>query len=276
MDIEIVNLKETSTLPEDYHCDCEFCNTFLGVLIRPNGEKYSRLERRAYYAKEELKHFAKTPLHIARWAVQNFTEPGDWVLDPTMGAGTTAVESLRLGRNVVGAEIQFIDVIEANVKQNNPHGCQFSIFHMDARNIGNKIKDMKFSLVVNNPPYSGDQQAPKGYNGRTPEYNDEFHNLAFDKEGPQYWADIKKIYQACVDSLLPGGHFVIGVKDMMRKKKPLLLHKNLCEILRDLGLEYRGMVLLPHYPTTLFMNTYEQFYGIKCPMYQTVNIFRKS
>lgn len=42
---------------------------------------------------------------IPRWAITQFSKPGDWVLDPFVGAGTTAVEAVLLSRHVVGADI---------------------------------------------------------------------------------------------------------------------------------------------------------------------------
>ena len=64
--------------PGNYHCGCEHCRASLGELKRPDGTYYSRLERREYYDKAEKGgggHIAKTPIHIARWAVQKFTKP---------------------------------------------------------------------------------------------------------------------------------------------------------------------------------------------------------
>ena len=77
------------------------------------GHGHSRLERRKYYDKAEGGkggHIAKTPLHVARWAIQQYSKPGDWVLDPTIGAGTTAVEAITQGRNVAGMEIEYGEV----------------------------------------------------------------------------------------------------------------------------------------------------------------------
>lgn len=42
---------------------------------------------------------------IARTVIEAFSEPGDWVLDPFMGGGTSIVEGLGLGRRVLGVDI---------------------------------------------------------------------------------------------------------------------------------------------------------------------------
>jgi site-specific DNA-methyltransferase (cytosine-N4-specific) len=41
---------------------------------------------------------------IPKWAITQFSKPGDWILDPFIGAGTTAVEALLLSRNAVVAD----------------------------------------------------------------------------------------------------------------------------------------------------------------------------
>lgn len=304
--LELVNLKMMAFPPADYHCRCRLCaGGFRGVLVRKDGTPYSRLDRKHYYSKAEMMetgkeaeggHVAKTPLHCARWAIQAFTKPGDWVLDPTMGAGTTAVEALRHGRNVFGVEIQSIDVIQANIAENNQLGCKYHVEHGDARDLraimDRVIPKVMFNLVVNNPPYSGDERAqtnaklgedPKDEKGRsrkmyTVGYDKSLPNLAFAKEGPQYWADMLSIYTAAADRLLPGGHFVIGVKDQMRAKRADELHRKLAEVLEQIpNLEFAGMVALPHYPTTLFMNTYTRFYPDAGPLprHQSIVVFKK-
>jgi 23S rRNA G2445 N2-methylase RlmL len=303
---EVVNLKMMKSPPEDYHCRCRFCMTgFRGVMVRKDGTPYKRTERRSYYAKEELMktkakggggHIAKTPLHVARWAVQNFTRPGDWVLDPTMGAGTTAVESLRHGRNVFGVELQFIDIIEANMAANNPHGMKYHVEHGDAReleaHLSRIVPDVMFDLVINNPPYSGDEcgttdaslgKDPKDEHGRsakmyTMKYDRTLPNLAFQKEGPSYWADMLSIYSAATARLKVGGRFVIGIKDQMRAKKADELHRKFAEMMETIpGLEFEGVVALPHFPKTLFMNTYKKFHPVSgpLPMHQSVVVFKK-
>lgn len=42
---------------------------------------------------------------IPRWAIDAYSKPGDLVLDPFSGSGTTAVEALMAGRNALGSDI---------------------------------------------------------------------------------------------------------------------------------------------------------------------------
>lgn len=51
------------------------------------------------------KHSAAFPKELPRWFVRLFTQPGDVVLDPFLGSGTTSVVSKEMARNSIGIEI---------------------------------------------------------------------------------------------------------------------------------------------------------------------------
>jgi len=51
-------------------------------------------------------HSAAFPLALPTWFIQLLTQPGDIVLDPFIGSGTTAVASLKLNRFYIGIEKQ--------------------------------------------------------------------------------------------------------------------------------------------------------------------------
>jgi DNA modification methylase len=53
---------------------------------------------------------------FARAAIQCFSQPGDLILDPYMGGGTTVVEALAGGRRVVGNDLNPLAVFVAKVK----------------------------------------------------------------------------------------------------------------------------------------------------------------
>ncbi|MYF92818.1 MAG: site-specific DNA-methyltransferase, partial [Gemmatimonadetes bacterium] len=48
---------------------------------------------------------AAFPYWLPEWFIDLFTDPGDIVLDPFVGSGTTAFSALNKGRHVIGVEI---------------------------------------------------------------------------------------------------------------------------------------------------------------------------
>jgi|SRR5262252_9021167 len=284
----------TGQKPADYHCSCPYCNEVIGELRKPNGDYYSRLERRQYYCPEEKGekgHIAKTPLHIARWAVQKYTQPNDWVLDPTIGSGTTAVEALTQGRNAAGMELEYGDILEKNVRKAMTNGVTAKVAEGDVRNIREYLDEVgeNYSLVVNNPPYLGDISMPtpakEGYGPefrhleRRFDYDKELPNLAFLRENSEYWQIIREAYRSCADRLLPGGHFVVGVKDPRKDHASTYLHRQYCGALADIGLKFVGTAFLKHHPTTFDQNIFLKRHGGDpvgvLALYQTISVFTK-
>lgn len=52
-------------------------------------------------------HSATFPLELPSWFIKLFTKPGDVVLDPFVGSGTTALAAMKLGRYFVGIDIDW-------------------------------------------------------------------------------------------------------------------------------------------------------------------------
>ncbi|HQG53737.1 MAG TPA: site-specific DNA-methyltransferase, partial [Bacteroidales bacterium] len=42
---------------------------------------------------------------LPEWFIKLFTKPGDWILDPFMGSGTTNIVAQKMSRNSIGIEI---------------------------------------------------------------------------------------------------------------------------------------------------------------------------
>ena len=53
---------------------------------------------------------------VVRAAVEHSTNPDDWVLDPFMGGGTSVIESLALGRKIIGVDINSLAHFVADVR----------------------------------------------------------------------------------------------------------------------------------------------------------------
>lgn len=64
-------------------------------------------------------HAATFPIDLPAWFIKLFTEPGDLVLDPFIGSGTTAVAAVRLGRRYLGFELnpQYVAVAQQRLEK---------------------------------------------------------------------------------------------------------------------------------------------------------------
>lgn len=50
-------------------------------------------------------HKAVMKPEVASWFIEKFTQPGDLILDPFLGIGTTGIEAEKLGRRCIGIEL---------------------------------------------------------------------------------------------------------------------------------------------------------------------------
>lgn len=64
-------------------------------------------------------HSAVFPKELPAWFIKLFTKPGDMVLDPFLGAGTTSRAALELDRNSIGIDIleEYFDLATSNIAE---------------------------------------------------------------------------------------------------------------------------------------------------------------
>ncbi len=65
------------------------------------------------------RHSAAFPLALPEWFIKLFTEPGDQVLDPFVGSGTTCEAAYKLGRNCVGIDVlpEYCELAKSRVQE---------------------------------------------------------------------------------------------------------------------------------------------------------------
>jgi DNA modification methylase len=66
-------------------------------------------------------HPTQKPLSLMRWCLENYSKPGDIVLDPFMGSGTTVVACKEMGRRYIGIEkeMQYFNIALERLKTVN-------------------------------------------------------------------------------------------------------------------------------------------------------------
>ena len=67
---------------------------------------------------ETTAHPAPFPMKLAKDHLRSWTNPGDTILDPFMGSGTTGVACAQLGRNFIGIELDpdYFAIAEKRIK----------------------------------------------------------------------------------------------------------------------------------------------------------------
>jgi tRNA G10 N-methylase Trm11 len=85
----------------------------------------ARTQCRGRYLPASTAHPAKMLPAIAATAIERYTRPGDLVIDPICGIGTTLVEGMHLGRDAAGVEYEArsAQVAAANIAHARPRGA---------------------------------------------------------------------------------------------------------------------------------------------------------
>ena len=67
---------------------------------------------------ERTTHPTQKPLEVIKWLLEKYTNPGDFVLDPFAGSGTTGIACKEMGRNfiLIEKEQKFYDLIDMRLK----------------------------------------------------------------------------------------------------------------------------------------------------------------
>ncbi len=91
----------------------------------PVAQRTARTQRAGRYLPASTAHPAKMAPELARQAIAAYSQPGDLVVDPLCGIGTTLVEALHLGRDAVGVEYEarWAALAQANVAHARARGA---------------------------------------------------------------------------------------------------------------------------------------------------------
>jgi modification methylase len=124
------------------------------------GQQPSRVQRAGRYVPASVAHPGKMLPAIAAHAVAAYTDPGDVVLDPMCGIGTTLVEAVHLGRDAVGVEYEppWAHLGRRNLHHARAQGATgHGTVHLgDARHLASLLDaDLagRVALILTSPPY---------------------------------------------------------------------------------------------------------------------------
>jgi DNA methylase len=183
-------------------------------------------QRKGRYVAESTAHPAKMLPAVAAHAIAHYTQPGDLVLDPMCGIGTTLVEAVHAGRRAVGIEYEphWVDVARANLALARDAGVRHEgrVFHGDARQIASLLPPEyagQAALVVTSPPYgpSTHGQVSVSPGGGVQKYHHLYGNT-LDRGNlanighHRLLAGFTRILAGLAGYLRPGGHIAITIR----------------------------------------------------------------
>ena len=180
-------------------------------------------QRRGRYVKESVKHPARMLPAIAAHAIDAYTAPGDLVLDPMCGIGTTMVEAVHAGRDGIGVEYEsrWADIADANIAHAHRQGAsgRGMVVRGDATALTELVPGVlagQVALVVTSPPYGptvhghvrpGADGVAKTHN----RYGEDKGNLAY-RDLPGLVDGFTGILRGCATLLRPGGIVVVTAR----------------------------------------------------------------
>ncbi|MGW3890501.1 TRM11 family SAM-dependent methyltransferase [Micromonospora chokoriensis] len=201
-----------------------------GLSVWATAQSTGPIQRRGRYVPESVKHPARMLPAIAAHAIAAYTQPGDLVLDPMCGIGTTLVEAAHAGRDAFGIEYepQWSNIADANIRHAHDQGAsgRASVIRGDATRLMSLVPNAltgQVALVVTSPPYGptvhglvrpGEHGVVK-YDDR---YNDgeDKGNLAY-RDLTGLTDGFAQILRGCATLLRPGGAVVVTARPWRKR-----------------------------------------------------------
>ncbi len=196
-----------------------------GLSVWATAQSTGPVQRKGRYVAESVKHPARMLPAIAAHAIAHYTEPGDLVLDPMCGIGTTLVEAVHAGRDAFGVEYEskWSDIADANIKHAHAQGAtgRAGVIRGDSTNILSLVPAAltgQVALVVTSPPYgptvhglvepgeAGVRKSDNTYNDGTDKGNLAYRDLTGLADG------FAQILAGCKVLLRPGGFVAVTAR----------------------------------------------------------------
>jgi len=155
--------------------------------------------------------------YVARNVIELYSEPGENILDPMVGGGTTPVECMLMGRNSISVDINPAAIQITNDRLNMPlnmknvkNESQHKVFIGDVRRL-NKIDDGSIDLIATHPPYANIIKYGPKHDGDLSLINDYgIFFKEFSKAIDEFWRVLKpgKYCAILIGDTHNRGHFV--------------------------------------------------------------------
>lgn len=119
--------------------DCELASIDLINSVKIFRYKWNGMIVKDMKNKEQRIHPTQKPVALYAWLLNNYSKPGDKILDTHLGSGSSAIACYDLGFDFTGFEIDK-EYFESAQKRINDHKAQISIFTMQEEELAGQVK----------------------------------------------------------------------------------------------------------------------------------------
>ena len=199
--------------------------------VWPVAQQTARAQRQDRYLPASTAHPGKMLPELARTVIHAYSEPGELVLDPMCGIGTTLVEAIHLDRDAIGVELEprWAAIARGNAVVAREQGASAHALCLggDARLLGRGLLDElagQVPLILTSPPYgpSLHGQVKAGHGRPVEKWDDRYsrnpgnlaHLSAQPGRGgrPSFAAALTDILAGCARMLAPSGRLVLTAR----------------------------------------------------------------
>ncbi|KAA9375988.1 MULTISPECIES: TRM11 family SAM-dependent methyltransferase [Microbispora] len=221
------------------------------------GQQPSRTQRRDRYLPESMKHPGKMLPAIAAQVIATYTEPGELVVDPMCGIGTTLVEAIHQGRHAAGIEYegQWAKRAAENVAHARWNGAPGAaqVVIGDSRNASRLLPGLAgtAALMLTSPPYgsythghirSTRDTGEPGIRKWNHHYSCDRANLAHQRL-PVLLEGFAQILAAATTLLRPGGVVAITVRPYRVRGELVDLPGRVLRVAEQIGLVFTDRIV---------------------------------
>lgn len=224
---------------------------------------------RGNWATHNPKYRGNFAPQIARNIIEMYTEKGDSILDPMVGAGTTLIEAKLLARNALGLDInpQAVKLAEEALKFKHHPPSKQKVQVADARDLSS-LKDNSFDLILTHPPYMNIIKYSDG------KIEGDLSNIS---SLPKFCDEIEKIAAELFRVLKPDKYSAILIGDTRRGKHFVPLAYNVMQRFLKTGFVLReDIIKVQHHCSSTnrwrLQSKKQKFYMI---MHEHLFVFRK-
>jgi hypothetical protein len=197
-------------------------------------------KQRGSWATHDGRYRGNWSPYIPRNLILRYTKPGDLVLDPFVGGGTTAVEAKLLGRRCIARDINpaSVEMTLGNLRFNLPrtlfeesHIYEPEVSIGDARHLEG-IADNSVDLICAHPPYAGIISYTPGVEGDLSQL-----------DVPEFLLEMRQVALECYRVLKPGSKCAVLIGDARQRKHVIPIGFHTIGVFLEAGFHLKELVI---------------------------------